>query len=164
MRLFPDVQLAFGPTIEGGFYYDFDLEHSLTENDFAAIEAEMQKIIKLDEPFERLEEPRANSLQICRDLEQTLKVEHIEDGLAEHETFSFYRQGEFLDLCRGPHVPRPGVIGAYKLLSVAGAYWKGDSSRKQQQRLYATVFFNKKDLAEHLERVEEAKRRHHRIL
>ena len=164
MRLFPGVQLAFGPTIEGGFYYDFDLEHSLTEDDFAAIEAEMKNIIKLDEPFERLEEPRDNSLQICRDLEQTLKVEHIEDGLAEHETLSFYRQGEFLDLCRGPHIPRPGVIGAYKLLSVAGAYWKGDSSRKQLQRLYATAFFNKKDLAEHLERVEEAKRRDHRVL
>ena len=164
MRLFDGVQLAFGPTIENGFYYEFDLEHSLTEDDFPAIEAEMKKIIELNEPFERIEEPRDKALNICRELQQDFKVEHIEDGLAEHETLSFYRQGEFIDLCRGPHVVRPKVIGAYKLLSVAGAYWKGDSSRKQLQRLYATAFFNKSSLDEHLQRLEEAKRRDHRVL
>jgi threonyl-tRNA synthetase len=164
MRLFEDVRLAFGPTVEGGFYYDFDLEHSLSEDDFEAIEAEMAKIVKLDEPFERLEESRDKAQQICRDLGQTYKVEHIGDGLVEHDTLSFYRQGEFLDLCRGPHVPSAGAIGAFKLLSVAGAYWKGDQSRKQLQRLYATAFFSKQDLIEHLERVEEAKRRDHRVL
>ena len=164
MRLYEGVRLAFGPTVEGGFYYDFDLEHSLSDEDFPAIEAEMAKIIKLDEAFERIEEPRGKALQICRDLEQSYKVEHIEGGLDEHDTLSFYRQGEFIDLCRGPHVPSAGAIGAFKLLSVAGAYWKGDQSRKQLQRLYATAFFDKKDLEEHLQRIEEAKRRDHRVL
>ncbi len=164
MRLFDGVQLAFGPTIEGGFYYDFDLEHALTEEDFPAIEAEMQRIIELGEPFERLEESRDKALQICRDLDQSYKVEHIQEGLAEDQQLSFYRQGEFLDLCRGPHVPSPQAIGAFKLLSVAGAYWKGDASRKQLQRIYGTAFFQQKDLEEHLQRIEEAKRRDHRVL
>ncbi|MCA9119999.1 MAG: threonine--tRNA ligase [Planctomycetaceae bacterium] len=164
MRLYEGVRLAFGPTIEGGFYYDFDLDHALSEDDFPAIEAEMAKIIRLDEAFERIEEPRDKALQICRDLEQSFKVEHIEGGLDEHETLSFYRQGEFIDLCRGPHVPSAGAIGAFKLLSVAGAYWKGDQSRKQLQRLYATAFFTAQDLDEHLQRIEEAKRRDHRVL
>ena len=164
MRLYEGVRLAFGPTIEGGFYYDFDLDHALSEDDFPAIEAEMAKIIELDEAFERIEEPRDKALQICRDLEQSFKVEHIEGGLDGHETLSFYRQGEFIDLCRGPHVPSAGAIGAFKLLSVAGAYWKGDQSRKQLQRLYATAFFAKPDLDEHLQRIEEAKRRDHRVL
>ena len=164
MRLYEGVQLAFGPTIEGGFYYDFDLEHSLADEDFPAIEAEMKRIIALDEPFERIEQPREKSLEICRDLYQSLKVEHIEDGLADQATLSFYQQGEFIDLCRGPHVQRPKSIGAFKLLSVAGAYWKGDSSRKQLQRLYATAFFNQKHLDTHLQRIEEAKRRDHRVL
>jgi threonyl-tRNA synthetase len=164
MRLFPGVQLAFGPTVEGGFYYDFGLEHKLSDDDFAAIEAEMKKIIALNEPFERIEEPREKALEVCRGLGQELKVEHIETGLSEDATLSFYRQGEFLDLCRGPHIPVPKFIGAYKLLSVAGAYFKGDESREQLQRLYATAFFDKKELAEHLERIAEAKKRDHRTL
>jgi threonyl-tRNA synthetase len=164
MRLFDGVQLAFGPTTDSGFYYDFELKRPLTEEDFPAIEAEMAKIIKLDEPFERLEEPRDKALAICRDLGQVLKVEHIQEGLAEHPTLSFYRQGEFLDLCRGPHIPSAGAIGAFKLLSVAGAYWKGDASRQQLQRLYATAWFSQAELEEHLKMVEEAKRRDHRVL
>ena len=164
MRLFDGVQLAFGPTIDGGFYYDFDLEHPLTEDDFADIEKEMAKIIKLNEPFERLEEPRDDAMKICRDLGQQYKIEHIEGGLSDDPTLSFYRQGEFLDLCRGPHVVKPSAIGAFKLLSVAGAYWKGDANRNQLQRVYGTAFFNKKDLEEHLARIEEAKRRDHRVL
>ena len=164
MRLFDGVQLAFGPTIDGGYYYDFDLEHSLTDEDFPAIEAEMKKIISLNEPFVRLEEPREKAVEICRDLKQSYKVEHIQDGLSEDPTLSFYQQGEFLDLCRGPHVPGPKAIGAFKLLSVAGAYWKGDSTRPQLQRVYGTAFFNKQDLEEHLQRIEEAKRRDHRVL
>lgn len=164
MRLFDGVQLAFGPTVEGGYYYDFDLPHSLSEADFPAIEAEMAKIIALDEPFERIEEPREKALQICRDLKQSYKVEHIESGLGEHQALSFYRQGEFIDLCRGPHVPSARSIGAFKLLSVAGAYWKGDQSRQQLQRLYGTAFFNQQDLDAHLARIEEAKRRDHRVL
>jgi threonyl-tRNA synthetase len=164
MRLFDGVQLAFGPTTESGFYYDFEMKRPLSEDDFGAIEAEMARIIKLDEPFERLEEPRDKALAICRDLNQTLKVEHINEGLADHPTLSFYRQGEFLDLCRGPHVPSAGAIGAFKLLSIAGAYWKGDSSRQQLQRLYATAWFSQAELDEHLKMVEEAKRRDHRVL
>lgn len=164
MRLRKGVQLAFGPTVEGGFYYDFDLEEPLSEEDFPAIEAEMKRIIQEDEPFERLEEPRDKALQICRDLGQQYKVEHIEQGLADHPTVSFYRQGEFLDLCRGPHVPSAGAIGAFKLLSIAGAYWKGDASRKQLQRLYGTAFASNEELERHLQLVEEAKKRDHRVL
>jgi threonyl-tRNA synthetase len=164
MRLYEGVKLAFGPTVEGGFYYDFDLEHSLSEEDFPAIEAEMAKIVKLNEPFERIVEPRDKALQICRDLDQAYKVEHIQEGLAEHDSMSFYQQGEFLDLCRGPHVRSARDIGAFKLLSVAGAYWKGDPSRKQLQRLYGTAFFSKGDLQQHLARIAEAKKRDHRVL
>src|SRR4029079_11266371 len=101
---------------------------------------------------------------VCQDLGQTLKVEHINEGLADHPTLSFYRQGEFIDLCRGPHIPAAGAIGAFKLLSIAGAYWKGDADRQQLQRLYATAWFSKEELEEHLQRVEEAKRRDHRLL
>ncbi len=164
MRLHKGVQLAFGPTVEGGFYYDFDLEQPLSEDDFPAIEAEMKKIIKENEPFERIEKSRDDALQLCRDLDQQYKIEHLETGLGEHDTVSFYQQGEFVDLCRGPHVPSAGAIGAMKLLSIAGAYWKGDASRKQLQRLYGTAFFTKQQLDEHLRLVEEAKKRDHRVL
>jgi threonyl-tRNA synthetase len=164
MRLYEGVQLAFGPTIEGGFYYDFQLPKPITEADFPAIEAEMAKIVKLNEPFERVEEPHDQALKICQDLGQHFKVEHINEGLKDHGALSFYRQGEFIDLCRGPHVPAAGAIGAFKLLSVAGAYWKGDQSRDQLQRLYATAFFSKEDLDAHLAMIEEAKKRDHRTL
>ena len=164
MRIFEGVQLAFGPTVENGFYYDFEMEHSLSEADFPRIEAEMAKIVAEDEPFERLEEPHDRAIEICQGLAQTLKVEHLREGLAGEEKVSFYRQGEFLDLCRGPHVPKAGAIGAFKLLSVAGAYWKGDASRQQLQRLYATAWFSKQDLEAHLKKIEEARRRDHRVL
>ena len=164
MRLFKGVQLAFGPTIEHGFYYDMALDRPITEEDFPAIEAEMKKIVKADEAFERLERSSAEAVKICDDLAQPLKVEHIQTGLAEHGDVSFYRQGEFLDLCRGPHVPKAGAIGEFKLLSVAGAYWKGDASRQQLQRLYGTAWFSKEDLDNYLKMVEEAKRRDHRVL
>ena len=164
MRLKKGVQLAFGPTIDGGFYYDFECEEPLTEEDFPAIEKEMAKIIELDEPFERIVRPREEAIQVCKDLKQEFKVEHISTGLADDETLSFYQQGEFLDLCRGPHIPSPKKIGAFKLLSIAGAYWKGDQDREQLQRLYATAFFTQAELDEHLERLEEAKKRDHRVL
>ncbi len=165
MRLYDGVQLAFGPCTDTGFYYDFELSQPLTEEDFPKIEAEMRKIVKSKERFERLEMSHEESIKLCRELGQDFKVEHIETGLADQENLSFYRQGEFIDLCRGRHVPSTGHIGkAFKLLSVAGAYWKGDASRQQLQRLYATVFFDKKDLQEHLHRLEEAKRRDHRVL
>jgi threonyl-tRNA synthetase len=164
MRLYEGVQLAFGPTVDNGFYYDFALSTPISEDDFAKIEAEMAKIVKEDEPFERIEEPREKAIAVCRDLGQTLKVEHIEEGLSGEDKVSFYRQGEFLDLCRGPHIPSAGAIGAFKLLSVAGAYWKGDASRPQLQRLYGTAWFSKEDLEAYTQRVEEAKRRDHRVL
>ncbi len=164
MRLFDGVQLAFGPTVSGGFYYDFQMEHPLSEADFPKIEAEMAQIVKEDEPFERVEMDRQEATEFCRDLNQLLKVEHLEDGLAAEPLVSFYRQGEFVDLCRGPHIPGAGAIGAFKLLSVAGAYWKGDASRQQLQRLYGTAFFTKQELDDHLRQLEEAKRRDHRVL
>ncbi|MCG8449703.1 MAG: threonine--tRNA ligase [Pirellulales bacterium] len=165
MRLYEGVQLAFGPYTETGFYYDFLAPQPLSEEDFPKIEAEMRKIVKENEPFERLELPREEALELCREMGQGFKVEHIATGLAEEKTLSFYRQGEFLDLCRGRHVPSTGHIGkGFKLLSLAGAYWKGDASREQLQRLYATVFFDKNELAEYLTRLEEAKRRDHRVL
>ncbi len=151
MRLFDGVQLAFGPTTDNGFYYDIELPRTLTEDDFPAIEAEMAKIVKVDEPFERIDEPRDKALEICRDLGQALKVEHINEGLADQPTLSFYRQGEFIDLCRGRHIPAAGAIGAFKLLSVAGAYWKGDQSRQQLQRLYGTAWFSKEELENYLQ-------------
>jgi threonyl-tRNA synthetase len=164
MRLFDGVQLAFGPTVENGFYYDFDMKHAVSEADFPKIEAEMKRIIKEDELLERVEIPRDEAVRLCRDLGQTLKAEHIEEGLADQETVSFYRQGEFVDLCRGPHLPSPKPISALKILSVAGAYWKGDASQQQLQRLYGTAWFDKKDMKKHLGRLKEAKRRDHRVL
>jgi threonyl-tRNA synthetase len=164
MRVKKGVQLAFGPTIENGFYYDMMLPEPLSEEDFPAIEAEMKKIVAKDEPFERLEEPKEKALAICEGMEQRFKVEHVSQGLADHQTLSFYRQGEFLDLCRGPHIPSAGAIGAFKLLSLAGAYWKGDAERDQLQRLYATAFFSKEELDDHLAKIEEAKKRDHRVL
>ena len=164
MRLFPDVQLAFGPTVENGFYYDIDSPTPIREEDFPKIEAEMKKIVEKAEPFERFEKPTAEGRGLCADLEQKLKVEHIDDDLKKYPSLSFYRQGEFIDLCRGPHIPHAGKIGAFKLLTIAGAYWKNDSTRPQLQRLYATAFFNQKDLDTYLTRIEEAKKRDHRVL
>jgi len=132
MRLFEGVQLAFGPTTGTGFYYDFALPRPISEEDFPRIEAEMHAIVQADERFERLQMPRGEALQLCRELGQEFKIEHIETGLADEAELSFYRQGEFIDLCRGRHIPSTGHIGkAFKLLSVAGAYWKGDASRQQ---------------------------------
>ncbi len=164
MRLFEGVELAFGPTVENGFYYDFLLPTPLSEADFPKIEAEMAAIIEADEAFERIVESREKAIDLCDNLDQSLKVEHIREGLADQQTLSFYRQGEFIDLCRGPHVPSAGAVKAFKLLSVAGAYWKGDASAQQLQRLYGTAWFSQQELDDYLKRVEEAKRRDHRVL
>jgi threonyl-tRNA synthetase len=164
MRLFDGVSLAFGPTTGSGFYYDFDLSHKISEEDFPRIESEMAKIIDEGEPFEPFSLERSAALELCQDLKQSLKVEHIESGLADHGQLGFYRQGEFIDLCRGPHIPDAGRIKAFKLLSVAGSYWKGDASRQQLQRVYGTAWFSKKDLQSYLDQIEEAKRRDHRVL
>jgi threonyl-tRNA synthetase len=164
MRLFPGVQLAFGPTVENGFYYDIDSPTPIREEDFPRIEEEMRQIVAKAEPFERFERPMGEARALCEDLGQVLKVEHIDDDLKQYPVLSFYRQGEFIDLCRGPHIPHAGKIGAFKLMSIAGAYWKNDATRKQLQRLYGTAFFTQKDLDEYLRRIEEAKKRDHRVL
>lgn len=165
MRLFPGVRLAFGPTTAQGFYYDIDLPgRTLSEADFPAIEAEMAKVVTASEPFERFSLPAAEARQFCEDLGQDLKVEHIDDTLHAFGVLSFYRQGEFVDLCRGPHIPDAGKVGAFKLLSIAGAYWKGRTDRQMLQRVYGTAFFSKKDLDAYLNRIEEAKKRDHRRL
>jgi threonyl-tRNA synthetase len=164
MRLFPGVQLAFGPPLENGYYYDIDSPTPIREEDFPPIEEEMRKIVQEAEPFERFERPTPEARELVKDLGQQYKVEHIDDDLKQYPTLSFYRQGEFIDLCRGPHIPHAGRIGAFKLLSIAGAYWKNDSSRKQLQRLYGTAFFTQKELDAYLKQVEEAKKRDHRVL
>lgn len=164
MRLFEGVQLGFGPTVENGFYYDFGLSRPISEEDFPRIEAEMARIIQEDEPFERFEESHERAVQLCQELGQALKVEHLQEALATEQKVSFYRQGEFIDLCRGPHVPSAGRIGPFKLLSVAGAYWKGDASREQLQRIYGTAWFSQEELEAYLRQLEEAKRRDHRVV
>ena len=164
MRLWPGVELAFGPTTGHGFYYDISCSHKISEDDFPRIEAEMQKIVDAAEPFERFICDRDEALKLVDGMSQKLKVEHINTGLASHPTVSFYRQGEFVDLCRGPHVPDAKRVKAFKLLSIAGAYWKGDASGKQLQRLYGTAWFSQKDLDAYLDQVNEAKRRDHRVL
>ena len=164
MRLYPGVGLAFGPTTGHGFYYDFDLDTKISEDDFPRIEEEMKKIIADAEPFERFNATRDEAVKLCTDLDQKLKVEHIQTGLADHGSLSFYRQGNFMDLCRGPHVPDAGKITAIKLISIAGSYWKGDANNKQLQRLYGTAWFSQKDLDEYIKQVDEAKKRDHRVL
>ncbi|MDF1744271.1 MAG: threonine--tRNA ligase [Gimesia sp.] len=124
----------------------------------------MKKIIKEEEPFERFSLDRGEAVSFVNEMDQHSKAEHIETGLADHGQLSFYRQGEFVDLCRGPHIPNAGKVKAFKLLSIAGSYWKGDTGSKPLQRLYGTAFFSKKDLKKYLEQVEEAKRRDHRVL
>lgn len=164
MRLFPDVGLAFGPTLPNGFYYDFDMPDPIREEDFPRIEKAVAEIVAAAEPFERFDLPREEALGFCADLKQNLKVEHLKTGLADHPTLSFYRQGEFVDLCRGPHIPDASKIKAFKLLSVAASHFKGDASGRSLQRLYGTAFFHQKDLDAYLAQVEEAKRRDHRVL
>ncbi len=163
LRLFPGTKLAFGPTTDNGFYYDVDPPgKTLSEDDFTAIETEMARIIESAEPFERFSLPVEQAVQFVEDLDQTYKVEHIRDELARSDVLSFYRQGEFVDLCRGPHIPHAGKVGAFKLVSVAGAYWKGQTDRKMLQRVYGTAFFDKKSLNAYLQQVEEARKRDHR--
>jgi threonyl-tRNA synthetase len=165
MRLYPGVRLAFGPTTQNGYYYDVEVPgRSLSEEDFPAIEAEMARLVKEAEPFERFTLPAAEARQFMADLGQSYKVEHIDEELHKFGVLSFYRQGEFVDLCRGPHIPHAGKVGAFKLLSIAGAYWKGRTGGPVLQRVYGTSFFDKKDLDLYIAQVEEAKKRDHRRL
>ena len=158
-----EVQVTIGPAIKDGFYYDFYSEtKKFVPEDFPVIEAKMTELAKQDQPVSREVMSRADAIKLFRSMGENYKVELIED-LGE-ETVSLYRQGDFVDLCRGPHVPRTGVHKAFKLTSLAGAYWRGDEHNAMLQRVYATAFLNKKDLKIHLERLEEARKRDHRKL
>ena len=160
-HLRPEAKLAIGPAIDNGFYYDFDVDEPFTPEFLAQVEKEMQKLIKLNERVERFELPRAEALELMKD--EPYKVELIND-LPEGETISFYRQGDFTDLCAGPHLPSTGRIKAVKLTSIAGAYWRGSEKNKMLQRIYGTAFTNREELDAYLARIEEAKKRDHRKL
>jgi len=162
-RLFPDVKFAIGPAIEDGFYYDFDTEHRFTPEDLEKIEKEMEKIVKENHELERFVVPRNEALEYFKNKGEAYKVELIED-LPEDEEISFYKLGEFTDLCAGPHLLNTKKVKAVKLLSIAGAYWRGDEKNKMLQRIYGISFEKKKDLDEYLKRLEEAKKRDHRKL
>ena len=162
LRLFPDAKLDIGPPTDTGFYYDFDLEHKFTAEDLEKIEAAMKKVIKENQKFERIEVSREEAVKMITDFGQTeYKLGRLGD-IPEGEQVSFYRNGEFLDLCAGTHVNYTKKIKAFKLLSIAGAYHRGDSNNKQLQRIYGTAFQSKDELAEYLEMLEEAKKRDHR--
>lgn len=160
-RLYPNVKLAIGPSIETGFYYDFDIDKPFSIEELEKIEKEMEKIIKEDYSLERFSLPRDEAIKFMEEKGEPYKVELIRD-LPEGEEISFYKQGDFVDLCAGPHLPSTGKIKAFKLLSVAGAYWRGSEKNKMLQRIYGTSFAKKSELDEYLFRLEEAKKRDHR--
>ena len=160
-RLYPDAKLAIGPSIENGFYYDFDIEKPFSDEDLAKIEEEMKKIVKEDYELERFELPREEALKLMKEKGEPYKVELIND-LPEGEVISFYKQGDFVDLCKGPHIPSTGAVKAIKLLSVAGAYWRGNEKNKMLQRIYGVSFPKASELEAHLALLEEAKQRDHR--
>lgn len=161
-NLHPEAKLAIGPATEEGFYYDFDLEEPLKPEDLDAIENEMARIIKRNVPFKRKAMKREEAIQFFRKAGEVYKVELLEE--IEDETVSLYEEGGFVDLCRGPHLPSTGRVTAFKLLSVAGAYWRGDENRKMLQRIYGTSFADKKDLDAYLDFLEQVKKRDHRRL
>src|SRR5699024_6789440 len=155
-RLYKDVKFGVGPVIEEGFYYDMDMEHHLTPEDLPAIEKEMQQIIDENLPIERKEVSREEAKRLFTDINDDLKLELI-DAIPEGEQVTIYEQCEFFDLCRGVHVPSTSKVKAFKLLSISGAYWRGDSNNKQLQRIYGTVFEKQGELKEHLRILEERK-------
>lgn len=162
-RLYPEAKLAIGPAITDGFYYDFDVENSFSAEDLVKLEDEMRKIIKENPSIERFELPRAEALKLMEDANEPYKVELIND-LGEDEVISFYKMGDFVDLCAGPHLMSLKPVKAVKLLRSAGAYWKGDEKNKMLSRIYGTAFLKKADLDAHLEALEEAKKRDHNKL
>ncbi len=162
-ELFPSAQVTIGPVIENGFYYDFRFERAFTPEDMEKIERRMQELAERDYPVRRFELPRDEAIKRFAEMGEDYKVRIIEDIPGE-EPLSFYEQGDFVDLCRGPHVPSTGKLKAFKLTKVAGAYWRGDTSNEQLQRIYGTAWGNKKDLKAYLSRLEEAEKRDHRKL
>jgi threonyl-tRNA synthetase len=162
-RLFPEAKLAIGPAIEDGFYYDFGLEHSFTPDDLPAIAEEMERVVAEDLEISRVEMPVEEAAALFRERGDSYKVELLE-GMADVDTVTLYRQGEFLDLCRGPHLASTGKLKAFELLSIAGAYWRGDETREMLQRIYGTAFDTRKALRQYLAMREEALKRDHRRL
>jgi threonyl-tRNA synthetase len=160
-KLFPEAKLAIGPAIDDGFYYDFDTPEPFTNEDLKSIEKEMKRVVKQNHRFEREEASREEARQLLAD--EPYKLEIIDD-LEDDQSLTFYRDGDFVDLCRGPHMLSTGQVKHYKLLSVAGAYWRGDESRKMLQRIYGTAFATREALDEHMKMLEEAKKRDHRRL
>src|SRR6266496_3914338 len=173
LKIWPEAQFAAGPPVENGFYYDVDLPHRISPDDFEKIEAEMKKEIKANHPFERMEVPRQEALELGkkgrlaalseRPEPSRYKLDIIEN-ISPDEKISLYRSGDFIDLCAGPHVKRTGEIGAFKVTSVASAYYKGDEKNPQLQRIYGTAFETKKELDDYFAMIEEAKKRDHRKL
>ncbi len=161
-RLFPEVKLAIGPAIDNGFYYDFDKETPFTTEDLTKIEAEMKKIVKEGIRLEQYELPPQEAVEYLKKLDEPYKVELCEEHAGKNEPISFYRQGDFTDLCAGPHLMSTSSVKAFKLTSVAGAYWRGSEKNKMLTRIYGTAFASKEELAEYLNRIEEAKKRDHR--
>lgn len=162
-RLYPNAKLAIGPSIDSGFYYDFDIEGGFTSEDLTALESEMKKIIKENLKITTFTKPREDAIAFMKEKDEPYKVELIED-LPEDASISFYQQGDFVDLCAGPHILYTKGIKAFKLTSVAGAYWRGNEKNKMLTRIYGTAFFTKDELAEYLNMIEEAKKRDHRKL
>lgn len=162
-RLYPSAKLSIGPSIKDGFYYDIEFEQPISSSDFEVIEKEMKKIVKEALPIERFTLSRADAIQLMRDRNEPYKIELIED-LPEEETLSFYQQGEFVDLCAGPHLTNTKYVKSFKLTSLAGAYWRGDEHKQMLTRIYGTAFASKDALKEYLARMEEAKKRDHRKL
>ncbi len=172
LRLWPDAQFAYGPPVENGFYYDLECSHRISPEDFEKIEAEMKREIKANHPFEKIVVTREQAIQDAQSgrlgglterpgTPSTFKLDLL-NQIPEGEPISYYRNGDFVDLCAGPHVTRTGNIGAFKLMSVAAAYYKGDEKGPQLQRIYGTAFKNKTGLEEYLKMIEEAKKRDHR--
>ena len=163
-RIYGDkLQVTIGPVVENGFYYDFAIEEGLSKDDLKKIEKEMKKIVKENLAIERIEMSRNEAIKFFEDLGEHYKVEVIKD-IPEDEILSLYKQGDFVDLCRGPHIPRTGLLKAFKLTKLAGAYWRGNSDNEMLQRVYGTAFATKDDLAAYLHKIEEAEKRDHRKL
>lgn len=163
-RLYPGTKLGVGPAISTGFYYDMDLENHLSQEDLDKVAAEMQKVVKEDHKFERIEVTVEEAKKILKDLNDPYKQELFDEISGRGEKITFYKDGEYIDLCRGPHISSTGMVKHFKLLEVAGAYWRGDEKRKMLQRVYGTAFAKKEDLEQYLWQIEEAKKRDHRKL
>ncbi len=164
LELFPETKLGHGPATESGFFYDFYREKPFTPEDLEAIEKKMQELVKQDLPYAREFLPRQEGLERFKSEGDFMKCHFIEQFTSPDEKISIYKTGKFTDFCRGPHIPSTGRIKAFKLLNIAGAYWLGNEKNAQLQRIYGTSFFSKKDLEEYLHKIEEAKKRDHRVL